>query len=742
MCLVVLWMAYSVLGGVWNAAAQPAEPAVPIDDALEAAVAAWEAGDRSAARSQLATAYAADSAFVSAEHGAVAYWLGRALWETESPAPALEVWRNGLVAMVAEGVFDLVLADAYVRAAYETAQSEHYASAAQAYLWLLQSLDLGLDTDDRALVVRHLEPLAWILPPSLLAQTGLEAHGGYGKPSRTEPPPPNPALGAGAALTAWWRGQDALPATPQNERLQEHLHRVAHAEAHYRDDDGVFDDRARVYVRLGEPFKQTQVRFNSTEFLNKVVFRNLTVSSFDFPENEFWVYPHVDHAAHFLFVEDLGKYWLGAPNDLLPPQLQNGLSNSERGIRRSEALVRTMEAVYQELSLLHDDFAVRYQDVADYAELFDQQEIQAQAELEQQALQAGAELKDVGRDLSGVNVNAPVRTDLLPQLPHTFAMSMVARADYEDGVAAQRRAENVPTAFTELYRSTDPLPVVVRTARFLDADGTTRTELFWGIPPGGLEPDRLGRDAMRQAGFASPAPYLLSATIVQRDAAYQAQARHLNRHLVGSFVAGDDRALMQPQLYTLPGGTGTYHLAAQWDQQVVVLSGDRVAEVGPVVKREVVLLDSLQALQAGGEALEMSDLKPLLLEEDDGAPVIDAQMATPYPFRRVTNELPLALYFELYGLTFGADDRVHYTVEYEVEREQGGALRFLRRGGDETTSARTSYTASSRQTDELVLLDLAAWDGTGALQVTIRVTDETTGQQVERSLDFNLVEPS
>ncbi|NBC18267.1 MAG: GWxTD domain-containing protein [Bacteroidetes bacterium] len=730
-----------LLGVILSAGALHAQsPASsPASAALAEAIDHQEAGEADEALRALRDAFTADPGYIAPDRGAVAYWLGRALLQRGAVDEAITVWGEGLQAMTSEGRLDLTLADAFVREVYARERVGEYAPAAETYLWLLRSLDANLDAEQEALVADHLEPLAWVLPDGFRDRVGLTALDATGKRSVPDAPV-LPRDGAGALLANWWRGQDALPATPENERLHEHLARVAHANEHYRP-DGVYDDRAYVYVRLGSPYQTTEIQFTSPEFLNKVVFRQLTLSSFDFPENEFWVYHHVDRSAYYLFVEDLDKYWLGTTNDLLPSQLRNSLTNSERGIRRSEALVRTLEEVYKELSLAHDDFAMRYQDVADYAELLDQQEMMSQAEMDRRATQSGIDLEDVPRDVSGIDINAPVRTDMLPELPHSFAMGQMSQADYEEGLAAKRREENVPEAYTELFRDVEALPVAVRTARFLEPDGATRTEVFWSVPPDGLTPSNETEKALRREGVRLPEPYLLLSTAVLQDEQYRDQARHINRHLVGSLASNDGRAPLQPQTYSIPDGAGTYHLAVQWDQRVAVMSGDDVVNVGPLVKREVFRVDSLQALDASGRTLELSDPLPLLLPEDGEDVVPSLEEATPYPYRRITNDLPLALNFEIYHLTFGPDDRTRYTVAYEVRREGGGgALRFLGRGDDEVTSARTTNTGTSRTSNELMLLDLSDWDGEGDLTVTLRVTDETTGAQVERSIDFELVE--
>jgi hypothetical protein len=64
----------------------------------------------------------------------------------------------------------------------------------------------------------------------------------------------------------------------------------------------------------------------------------------------------------------------------------------------------------------------------------------------------------------------------------------------------------------------------------------------------------------------------------------------------------------------------------------------------------------------------------------------------------------------------------------------------LRRGQEDRIAARTDLSGSSRTAQELIALDLSAWEGTGEVEVTIRVTDTVSGQQVARSLFFELVE--
>ncbi len=115
--------------------------------------------------------------------------------------------------------------------------------------------------------------------------------------------------------------------------------------------------------------------------------------------------------------------------------------------------------------------------------------------------------------------------------------------------------------------------------------------------------------------------------------------------------------------------------------------------------------------------------------------------ATLYPFDTLEKQTPLLLYFEVYHLAFGPDDQTQYTVAYEVRRKKGrgGLLRFLGGPEEEGTAAQTDYTGVSRTAKEAILLDFTDWEGRGALEITVRVTDRVTGRQVERAIPMKLV---
>ena len=106
----------------------------------------------------------------------------------------------------------------------------------------------------------------------------------------------------------------------------------------------------------------------------------------------------------------------------------------------------------------------------------------------------------------------------------------------------------------------------------------------------------------------------------------------------------------------------------------------------------------------------------------------------------MTPDVRLGLQFEVYHLTFGADDRTRYTIAYELEREEDVAFRSRRRQAPESKiiTASSEYRGDTTREEQVIVLDLSDWDVPGRLRILVRVTDENTGQQVARTLDFDL----
>ena len=684
--------------------------------ALRQGVHAFEAERYEEAAAHLAPVFETEPGFFHPKLGSAAFWLGRAYQAGKHPEAASDVWAEGWAELAGEGLIDLRLADAFVWQVFERQDSAHYAEAASAYLTLLRNLEGGGLADVRAaanlaashevsgrgtapfpkhasgyatskrIKARHLIPLTFILPPDVREATGLTDAAAVDTLDLPE--------GAGATLVAWWRSMDNLPATAANERLTEHLERVVYATDHFahKKSETGFDDRGEVYIRFGEPSHTKPVTFDLMSLTRIVdreagrVYTDPNVPSF--PDTELWVYRHVDETAHYLFVEKPGRGMrLATSFDVIPSELRTRL---RRGRKNMLVLHQAMESMYVDLALYH---ALTY-----------------------------------SRTLMQLDAG---------QLPLD---QLLYRARFEEERAARARDEAVPTSFSNLFDDVEDLPVAFRTARFLDEDGTTRTELYWALPTRALLPSRRLRKRLRKEEHEPSEDYLIDLTVAQQTSEYRSRRRETKHHLVHlpeAARAGD--AVIAAQSFVARGDTGRYHLALQWDARWAYRE-DQGLRPGPKLKIGSYRVDTLQALTSDPGRLEMSDLEPLLVEA--GAPPLEAALMSPYPNAAVTPETPLALYFEVYHLNFGAGDQTRYTVAYEVARQerQGGLKRLFGGRSEKRTSAETEYTGETRTAHETILLDLGAWKRPGEVEITVRVTDETTGQTAERSLSFEVRE--
>ncbi len=238
-------------------------------------------------------------------------------------------------------------------------------------------------------------------------------------------------------------------------------------------------------------------------------------------------------------------------------------------------------------------------------------------------------------------------------------------------------------------------------------------------------------------GLDAPHAYRLDVTTVRYGPGYRPQAKHRTRHTVPA--AGE-----APVVYSLalPGNTGRYHLALQWDQYAAPADD----EAPPVfVRTGRHWADSLQGLPAAPDSLVLSDLVRLRAADLDAAePMRDDRgfRVTPHPFETIAPDTPLALYVEAYGLTFGDDDRTRYTVEYAVARRQEhNEVREVLLGEDgETTTVAISNTGTSRTARAYVFIDPSPWEGADALRIGVRVTDDVSGRYATRSILFEVKE--
>ncbi|MEX0599377.1 MAG: hypothetical protein WD205_01965, partial [Rhodothermales bacterium] len=110
------------------------------------------------------------------------------------------------------------------------------------------------------------------------------------------------------------------------------------------------------------------------------------------------------------------------------------------------------------------------------------------------------------------------------------------------------------------------------------------------------------------------------------------------------------------------------------------------------------------------------------------------------PFRRVSVDQPLHVYFELYNLVLDGDDRARYRVEYRLEPqdEEGGILGLFRRTppGLSVAADFEDETPSPIVFSQIDLSELPS----GSYELVVRVSDRNGDAQLERRLSIELLD--
>ena len=674
---------------------------------------ALDAGDHHTAQVRFRSVYEQNPAWSEVRYGSVAYWLSQAYRAASEDSLADATLREGVESMKERDSFDVRLADAFVANALSDPNEPGRVTPQilDQYINLLYNVDALLDDDERTILSRYVAQLALVAPAGVMSDAfSGDPVGGADAWSAKK--------GAGPLLVTWWRSQDPVPATHSNERLEEHLKRLGVALSQYAEPSSPagLDHRGEVYLRYGPPQEQIKISFDDP-VLTDIIYRpGAVVNLSDFPQNEFWVFGHIDRAAWFLFVRDKSQWRIGETLDLIPRTLRSGFSAGDRGRIKAGMSIAVMQNIFRQLSPLHPDFAMRYAEVDNYA-------------MQMPEFGPGRMANRTSQSLAARPGGVTGQTQI--EQPSQFIQTMMVKSRSEDDASIATREKVTPRVYVEALSEQGVLEVGYRAVRYLEEDGSTRTVVHWSPEPGGLRPGRKERGVMESMNYPDSGRYLVTMTAVQKDVEYLDRVIHKDRFMITDLP--ESREAIPVQQTTLSGDTTLFHVAMQWDQYAM---GASRTQRGPQLRVATARLDSLSALNADPAQLEMSDLLPMTALADVSP--IDF-VPTPYPFRILTRELQLALSFEVYHLAFGPDDQTEYTVTFDVKRDaQRGGFLSLRRGEAQGTSASFSATGSSRTAERMILIDLAAWEGSGELNITVTVKDEVSGQSTSREILFDL----
>ena len=562
---------------------------------------------------------------------------------------------------------------------------------AEAYLEYLGHVGSDSAPVDSVELRKHLAQLALILPPNLQQRTTEED-----------------LRGLGTELVHWWRSRDPLPASPINERLIEHVQRVHHSETHFASDvqPTGFDERGEVYVRYGRPERELVVKFDEPEFTDKLYEFGFVLNQSDFPANVFWRYGHIDGTGNYLFVEEDGEYRIAGTTELLPRQLRTGFHHARRGQRRAQTALAALRTIYRQLAGEHPIYLERFSNVDNYLSV-NTEPGRVAARVLGEAFRREVLDQDEDTQLQPGAYERPVSE---------IIQSTITSSKVNDDQLAYQRTVIMPPTYTEVHRALPPLPVSLRTARFLEEDGQTRTEVYWSPDPGGIE-RRDGIDA-----------YVLHLTAVQLEADYERRASS-TRTIKITDVPRGDWSTIPAQTDLLHGDGDLYHLALQWDLHPV---SEGQSDPGQRIRVGAEHVDSLRALRSSREVLEMSDLKPVMI----WSAVELVGESEPYPYLQVGTDTPLGLYFEVYNLLYDEDDYTRYAVTHRIARVLQDADQAAQQ--QSPTSVTAQYTGTSTRDAQEVLLDLNDWADAGLVEVRVTVYDQVARRGVTRTILFDL----
>lgn len=699
------------------------------DSMLSMGLRAWSSKDTTQSLQHFRRVFKANPTQTITGGPPAGYWLGRVLHAQGNRRAALQKWQKTLNAYGDSTMCDIVLSDAILRTLESREISSRQSVVGRAYRSILRRAGTSSSSLADSIAARHIAQLSPLFPGDSLNVYRREEQQGAVLESRLR-------TGIRGQLLRWWREQDPLPATERNERMIEHLRRVDYARREFGcEKRGCrpqgWDERGTVYVRFGPPAKRESVTYNEADF-NLDVFRSgVPVSSHDFPDNELWTYDHINQSGKYVFIEEDGVFRVGRTNALLPRSLRTGLAGrSDRSLNKAVSTLAALRHVYEKLALHHGDYTQRYAEVQDY---FSWQE--EQGRLVEMGALLESRTRSIGQGVGQTRAVGP-GPGTSGQYPTEFVSNRLRESESRDRRDAREREKEMPANHSNVGSNDNPLPVEIRSSRFLAESGSTEVQIAWGHPDGALalsEEIRGAADGEIQVGDKSP----VRMWAVQYDDTYRRKRVFSRKYPVDHRET--DRQRQDVYTLSVKGRANPFHLRLQWNQTIGASKEGPSGTASPLVKRSVRQLGPQSPLgQADGAALLMSDLMPTQFEQGE-APV--KENLSPYPFSTLDADEQISIYFELYNLALNKQGRSKYAVEYTVVRpKENDGLFFGLFGGDDQEETRTKviHQGDSSREEEFVQIDLSEWKDVkeGNLSISVQVTDQVAGKKAQRSIVF------
>ncbi len=529
-----------------------------------------------------------------------------------------------------------------------------------------------------------------------------------------------------AFFYTFWAKRNPTPAGEFNARLAEHYRRLQKAEKEYAyfglrsrqnspdrlgelDVPDVYalndalDDRGFVYVRHGDPDDRVAtVSGDASTFVTSVSGSTVTnflprEQSFDAPwvPNESWRY--FDPRMDFHFVVDGGA---GVENWRVTPALTNLEMLEDR--EHWGGVYARLASAARELKELRDSEG-RAGQTQRYVVVVPQE---SQSE--------------ENPDGESEEANTPRVVTVRPRpndLAARTSRASMELTNFRDELVRLSR-EAVSLGFSTDHHTwaedVKPLEMPYVVSAFRGKEGNTRLEIHYALP--------LGRLTSRMGGSVH------TVNVEVGCALFETSWRPVDRET--------EVKVMPPSPDMDTAALDYCDLTAPPDSYHVALHGK------PTGLSELAGFNfGYRVPDFSGGALLMSDLLPATeIRPASGASRFDRGEfhLSVNPFTRFSTRHPVFVYFEIYNLTFDADDRTHYEVAYTLtptEPRRG----FLGRARNDrpVLSLASDHAGTEAAPREAAEIDVSRVDP-GRYVLTVRVTNNLTGDAVERALPLDL----
>ena len=608
------------------------------------------------------------------------YWRARIYAAVGDTARALGILKEAIDTQREGGIRDVSLLDAFIRLVFTAGARHAYLTSAELYKELLTYLDFPLSANERAVIERHVSQMQFLLEEPWRSRIIQSSHTDRVQLRK----------GAGASLAAWWNREDPLPATRWNERLIEHLERVATAEkrfAYSRTSTG-WDDRGEIYVRLGNPTRESVLTSDA-------LMRIFSHEAAFIPANLVWDYPQHGSYGQFIFAREGSYRLIRTTTDLLPTTLR--FPNRTTGFPQRSALMTIgLEDIFSQLASQNPYFISRWAKLAAYRD-----------SIKIAASEAGTSVERLLTN-SGVTIYGHV-----PQFPG-LPIELFGEIRTEDLRFGIRREESVPRVGSSLFK-TQLLPITAQVARFLNDDGSTRAEIYWSVSERALEIPAETTFELLQAGRIPGDEFLLRTHAIEAASDYSVRQVRKKVERIG---LGNEPTVF---VAAVSSTQTNFNLALQVDQYTD-------AENPAFIRSGTFRKDSLSSLQSDPRLLEMSDLVLVSNRSRRG------QILLPLTAPEISSTDSLGILFEIYHLGFGSDDPTQYRLDYRVRRRQSphGIRRLFEKDSDVVVSGSSESRGRSSRTEEFIVLELGELEPGTRLEIEIQVTDLITGGRESR----------